>query len=76
MLGADMAKALKPANANNSRIQLRSVFIFCRPFLIALKLVPPIFCSAEKDEGGVPIRAGNAALKYNLSGALPKFCLG
>ena len=70
MLGADMAKALKPASANTNRMQLRSLFIFVVPFFFEIHL--PTLCSTEKDEGGVPIRVGNAALQIQLKRRTPE----
>ena len=52
MLGADMAKALKPASASPNKIQLRSLFMF-PSFFCAIPLPRPDTLGAEK-KSGVP----------------------
>ena len=52
MLGADMAKALKPASASPNKIQLRSLFMF-PSFFCAIPLPRPDTLGTEK-KSGVP----------------------
>ena len=52
MLGADMAKALKPARASPNKIQLRSLFMF-PSFFCAIPLPRPDTLGTEK-KSGVP----------------------
>ena len=52
MLGADMAKALKPASASPNKIQLRSLFMFSS-FFCAIPLPRSDTLGAE-NESGVP----------------------
>ena len=72
MLGAEIAQALNLASANTNRMQLRSLFIFCCPFLLCIEIHVPTLFSTEKDEGGVPIRVGNAALQIRLKRRTPE----
>ena len=52
MLGADMAKALKPTSASPNKIQLRSLFMF-PSFFCAIPLPRPDTLGTE-NESGVP----------------------
>ena len=66
MLGADMAKALKPASASPNKIQLRSLFMFSS-FFCAIPL-PRSDTLGTENESGVPyitrLRGGVAKHPY------------